>query len=65
MRRNLHWASVLTVGVATVFAYKTVRRILGNSAQAAHDDAMVNDALDASFPASDPPSYTPTSGSRV
>ncbi len=65
MNRSVFWAGVAAGSVAAVFAYKAVRQALIEADRVAREEDMINETLDDSFPASDPPSYTPTAGSQV
>lgn len=58
MRRQIGWA---LAGIAALFAYRAASR--RKVAVAAHDDDLINQAIDDSFPASDPPSFTPAAAS--
>ncbi len=64
MNRNILWASVAAASVAAIVTYRSVRCALAEADRIARDEERINEALDESFPASDPPSYTPTA-SRV
>jgi hypothetical protein len=64
MNRNIFWASLAAASVAAVFAYRSVRCAITEAERLAHEEERINEMLDESFPASDPPSFTPAS-SRV
>jgi hypothetical protein len=63
MNRSLFW-TVTGASVAAVFAYKAIRRSMDEARRLAHEDELIHQAGDESFPASDPPSFTPTGGSN-
>lgn len=65
MNHRLFWASVVAGSAAAIVAYRAVRRAVAEVDRVAREEEMINDTLDDSFPASDPPSYTPTGGSTV
>ena len=65
MNQRLFWASVVAGSAAAIVTYRAVRRALAEVDRVAREEEMINDTLDDSFPASDPPSYTPTGGSTV
>ena len=64
MNRNL-FLTVAGASVAAVLAYKAIRRSMDEAQRFAREDERINEASDDSFPASDPPSFTPTGGSSV
>lgn len=64
MTRNLLFGAVVGVGAVAMLAYKAVC-MNRHRAQFIHDDELVNQSIDDSFPASDPPSYTPASAMAV
>jgi hypothetical protein len=66
MNRQLKWASVVGAGIATWYAMRSRRRrsdSIGTQISIHEDDVLL--ASEDSFPASDPPAYTPTRGSQV
>jgi hypothetical protein len=65
MDKRAFWAVLAAASVAALVATVVARRRMEACAQAAHDDELVSQASDDSFPASDPPSYTPTSSSQT
>lgn len=67
MTRGTRWGMIAGAGAALGMAFLTVRRRDAarlREAVARRDD-QVTEELDESFPASDPPSHTPTMGSSV
>jgi len=63
MNKRAFWTVMAATSVAALVASLVTKRRIEACAQAAHDDELVSQASDDSFPASDPPSYTPTSSS--
>lgn len=64
MNRNIFWASIAAASVAAIVAYRSVRCAIADADRLAHEEDRINEMLDESFPASDPPSFTPAA-SRV
>lgn len=60
---KLIWAAV--AGAAAVIAYKVTRQNLRLAEASAHQEDLVDQMLDDSFPASDPPSNTPIASSQL
>ncbi|MEO7191847.1 MAG: hypothetical protein ABI051_12400 [Vicinamibacterales bacterium] len=63
----MNWKLVAAVsaGLATYLAVKAARQRRDRFSMAENLDSQVHTASDDSFPASDPPSYTPTAGSKL
>jgi hypothetical protein len=61
---NWKLTTALGAGLLAFFAVRNRRQQSGRLAQAS-GDRRVTTASDDSFPASDPPSYTPTGGARA
>jgi len=67
MTRNLKWGMLLSTGAALGTAFLTMRRRGATRLRqaVARGDDRVTEESDESFPASDPPSHTPTIGSSI
>lgn len=65
MNQRLFWASLAAGSAAAIVTYRAVRRAVAEVDRVAREEEMINETLDESFPASDPPSYTSTGGSTV
>jgi hypothetical protein len=56
MNRRVFWASVAAGSVVAAIAYRAVRQVLAEADRVTREEDVINEALDESFPASDPPS---------
>lgn len=67
MNRGTRWGVLIGTGAALGMTFLTMRRRGATRLRQAvtHRDDQVTEASDESFPASDPPSHTPTIGSSV
>jgi len=65
MFRASRWGLLMGVGAALGMVVHTLRRRRATLRDHAVQDERVTEASDESFPASDPPSHTPTVGSQV
>ncbi len=64
MNQAIKWTALASVAGA-LFVYRSVKQRVAILRQALTDDEMLTSELEDSFPASDPPSHTPTLGSQV
>ncbi len=65
MNRGVKWGMLIGTGAALGMTVLTMRRRGATREAVTHRDDQVTEASDESFPASDPPSHTPTIGSSV
>ena len=65
MNRGAKWGMLIGTGAALGMTFLTMRRRNAYQLAEAYRDDRVTEASDESFPASDPPSHTPTIGSSV
>ena len=65
MNRSVFWLTIIGAGVASALAYRVVRQQLEFVEACARDEDRLNETLDDSFPASDPPSFTPAAASTA
>lgn len=64
MNQALKWTALASVAGA-LLVYRAIRQRVTILRQALTEDEMLTSELEDSFPASDPPSHTPTLGSQV
>ena len=64
MNQALKWTALAGVAGA-LLVYRAIRQRVTILRQALTEDEMLTSELEDSFPASDPPSHTPTLGSQV
>jgi hypothetical protein len=64
MNQALKWTALASVASA-LLVYRAIRQRVTILRQALTEDEMLTSELEDSFPASDPPSHTPTLGSQV
>jgi hypothetical protein len=65
MNRSTFWVTILGAGVASAVAYHFIRQQIEFAEACARDEERLNETLDDSFPASDPPSFTPAAASTA
>lgn len=66
MNRGMKWGMLISTGAALGTAFLTMRRRGATRLrEAVARDDRITEESDESFPASDPPSHTPTIGSRI
>jgi hypothetical protein len=64
MTHALKWTALASLAGALI-VYRAVRQRVAILREALTEDEMLTSELEDSFPASDPPSHTPTLGSQV
>jgi hypothetical protein len=64
MNQAIKWTALASVAGA-LLVYRSVKQRVAILRQALTEDEMLTSELEDSFPASDPPSHTPTLGSQV
>ncbi|MEO8481625.1 MAG: hypothetical protein ABI634_05395 [Acidobacteriota bacterium] len=64
MTQAIKWTALASVAGA-LLVYRSVRQRVAILRQALTEDEMLTSELEDSFPASDPPSHTPTLGSQI
>lgn len=59
------WTTMVGIGAGLMIVYRDVKQRAALLRQAVTDDDRLNEALEESFPASDPVAHTPLVGSKV
>ena len=65
MQRSLKWSLIVGVAVAATTAVRVMKREMARRDHDNAREAALNEALDGSFPASDPPAHTAVLGSAA
>jgi hypothetical protein len=65
MNSSIKWGLIAGAAVAVVAAVRARQTYRQASVEDAHQEDRLNEALEDSFPASDPPAHTPTMASAV